>query len=113
MSAAHTPGPWAVHPAYPWIIKQDLKVPFADIEDGLTVCNTTGLDGSGFFPSSEEGRANARLIAAAPELLEALEEARAGLLWYQDRNPGQRDGSDDEAMARIDAAIAKATGSAA
>lgn len=44
-------------------------------------------------------------------LLAALEEARTGLLWYQDRNPGQTDGSDDEAMARIDAAIAKATGS--
>ena len=46
-------------------------------------------------------------------LLAALEEARTGLRWYQDRNPGQTDGSDDEAMARIDAAIAKATGSAA
>lgn len=47
------------------------------------------------------------------ELLASLEEARNGLLWYRDRNPGQSDGSDDEAMARIDASIAKASGSAA
>lgn len=44
------------------------------------------------------------------EVLEALEEARTGLAWYQDRYPEAQDGSDDEAMARIDAAIAKAVG---
>jgi hypothetical protein len=49
------------------------------------------------------------LRAAAPELLEALEEARNGLLWYQERFPDVSDGSDDEAIQRIDAAIAKAT----
>lgn len=43
------------------------------------------------------------------QLLQALDEARNGLLWYRDRNPGQSDGSDDEAMERIDAAIAKAS----
>lgn len=47
------------------------------------------------------------------ELLAALEEARNGLRWYQERCPEAVDGSDDEAAARIDAAIAKATGSAA
>jgi hypothetical protein len=57
-----------------------------------------------------EALANATLFAAAHDLLEALEEARTGLLWYQDRHPGSADGSDDEAMARIDAAIAKANG---
>lgn len=50
---------------------------------------------------------------AAQDLLQALEEARNGLLWYRDRYPEAVDGSDDEAMARIDAAIAKATGVAA
>jgi hypothetical protein len=40
------------------------------------------------------------------ELREALEEARNGLLWYRDRYPEAVDGSDDEAMARIDAALA-------
>lgn len=57
-----------------------------------------------------EALANATLFAASHDLLEALEEARTGLLWYQDRHPGSADGRDDEAMARIDAAIAKANG---
>jgi len=43
-------------------------------------------------------------------LLAALDEAKAGLLWYQEMCPQWVDGSDDEAMARINAAIAKATG---
>ena len=41
-------------------------------------------------------------------LVEALEEARNGLAWYQAMYPGATDGSDDEAMERIDAAIAGA-----
>ena len=74
MSAAKfTPGPWVQHPSFPWIIKQDQR-PIADAEDGVTVCNTTAHEGGGFFPTPEEGRANARLIAAAPELLEALQD---------------------------------------
>ena len=68
----HTPGPWAVHSAYPWIIKQGPDVPFIQPDSGVTICNTMGHENSGFFPTPEEGRANARLIAAAPELLEAL-----------------------------------------
>ena len=49
-----------------------------------------------------------RLMAAAPDLLDALEEARNGLLWYRDAFPSADSQADDEAMARIDAAIAKA-----
>lgn len=59
-----------------------------------------------------EDEANANLFAAATDLVDALEHARAGLLWYQDRYPEATDSSDDEAMALIDAALAKATGSA-
>lgn len=43
-------------------------------------------------------------------LLAALEEARTGLAWYQEAYPEETNGSDDEAMARIDAAIASAKG---
>ena len=60
-----------------------------------------------------ESEADARLFAASKDLLAALEEARNGLRWYQESYPTATDGSDDEAMARINAAIAKATGSAA
>ncbi|WNL63661.1 hypothetical protein ST4_103 [Aeromonas phage ST4] len=47
------------------------------------------------------------------ELLAALEEARTGLAWYQETYPEAANGSDDEAMERIDAAIANAKGGAA
>lgn len=66
MSAQHTPGPWAYvrNPeSTRWII---------DSEPAHAIACTAG-----FEPDNE---ANARLIAAAPELLEALEELaeRAG-----------------------------------
>lgn len=47
---------------------------------------------------------------ANAELLEALQLAYNGLRWYQEQHPESADGSDDEANARIEAAIAKATG---
>lgn len=52
----------------------------------------------------------AKMQEQRDKLLAALQEARTGLLWYQDRNPGQTDGSDDEAMARIEGAITDAGG---
>lgn len=62
----HTPGPWVTNPndTYP------LQVFNADPAPGrLEICN---VGGSGFCPESdEENRANARLIATAPELLDA------------------------------------------
>jgi hypothetical protein len=91
-----------------------MNVPFCEPDDGVTICNTMGHDNSGFFPTCDEGRANARLIAAAPDLLEALkgilevhgvrqDSADIGLV-----NQSWVDISD---LAR--AAIAKATGAQA
>lgn len=56
----HTPGPWHQH------IRMDGS---SEVEAGRTfpVASTTGCIGG------TEGHANARLIAAAPELLEALQ----------------------------------------
>ena len=54
MTKQHTPGPWHVEPA-------PNRVHFAVRNDGVHV--VTGW---------REGAANARLIAAAPDLLEAL-----------------------------------------
>jgi hypothetical protein len=94
------------------------------IED-LALMATIALDRPIVIPAGEEYRAINIYTQHVPmhelrlfddrdellaELLAALEEARIGLLWYRHRNP---DRSDDEAMARIDAAIAKATGRAA
>lgn len=104
MSAQHTPGVWSVSELDARGEKSEFYI---FIEPGVAVIerNQAGQDACDM--------ADAHLLSAAKELLAALEEAREGLRWYQDRNPGQADGSDDEAMARIDAAIAKATGTAA
>lgn len=39
-------------------------------------------------------------------LVQALDTAKNGLLWYQDTYPQEVNGCDDEAMAQIDAALA-------
>ncbi|WP_236209875.1 hypothetical protein [Pseudomonas tohonis] len=74
----HTPGPWGLSSKAPHIIKQ------YDIfgETSVQVCSASGYPNSAFFPSEEEAQGNASLIAAAPELLEALTE----LLDALDRN---------------------------
>jgi hypothetical protein len=90
MSAAHTPGPWI----------------WADGHNGLfgagpdnTVLEYEPYEG--MWLGYERRDANARLIAAAPELLEALTRA-ADLL--------ARDPKHDAAWKQARAAIAKATG---
>lgn len=80
----HTPGPWRVG------IEDECCIPieWLDSEPGrpgeqYEVATVAYFDG---FPPGERGEANARLIAAAPELLEALELAVATI----DRLGGQR-----------------------
>lgn len=58
MTTQHTPGAWKVGSKY----KNDI------------VCNSTHLTIARAMLQNEEYEANARLIAAAPELLEALIE---------------------------------------
>lgn len=59
---------------------------------------------------SECAKANAHLIAAAPELLEALEETlTAGINWYETATKSD-DASDLGFVVRARAAIAKAKG---
>ena len=106
MTRKHLPGPWFVsrdpRPDMEW------NNHIASVEHPhLEVCSmfhTTDRDGN------EQGEANARLVAAAPDMLTALECLLPGLvldLRYADDN------DDKEAMqSRIDtvtAAIAKAT----
>ena len=65
--AKHTPGPWSVK------IRESSFRPGVFIEDG--VCGPDGeqIRVHGFtLTNSETAKANARLIAAAPEMLEAL-----------------------------------------
>ena len=69
MNTKHTPGPWYNSTANPQAVNKDGK--------GLAIgiATTHGTDDanySDFFPSTEEAKANARLIAAAPELLDLV-----------------------------------------
>ena len=68
--AQHTPGPWKVHP---YVAQLGPYNKCRDVgPSGLAVCNVIGEfehKGEGIGETQE---ANARLIAAAPELLEAL-----------------------------------------
>lgn len=70
MSTKYTPGPWRISSFQPWyIIPDDRAEP---------LCSLAEFDDVGrcqhIFPDNKvhEASANARLIAAAPELLEAL-----------------------------------------
>jgi hypothetical protein len=104
----HTPGPWATDEA-------DHDAPYQDIKikagKHRTVC-TVWIDDAPVRDFNAEQAANARLIAAAPDLLEALtklldmhERCDAGFAPHVELRFAIRD------MAR--AAIAKATGGAA
>ncbi len=94
MSAAYTPGPWAAKPSMlRAVCITSASGPVATTSSASHVSRDTNI-------------ANARLIAAAPELLAALNK----LVRAIDRLPGSNslDGLADEARA----AIAKATGEA-
>lgn len=77
MKAKHTPGPWRVHT--PTATERRLLVLHPDGERVIARCSE-GYNSpiSGPIPK-EEREANARLIAAAPDLLSALEHALAAL----------------------------------
>ena len=67
----HTPGPWRVSSESPRIITKDDRAIGSDA--GFLIASTMGNDNSGFYASEQEADANARLIAAAPRMLEVLE----------------------------------------
>jgi hypothetical protein len=73
MSAQHTPGPWRTFNG------TDV---FSDDNDTSGSKQIADCSMSLIIPSGEQV-ANARLIAAAPDLLAALEGLRGGELWTQ------------------------------
>lgn len=103
----HTPGPW-------FIGRSGHGKPYQiETADGLCVTKWGGIS----RPASQEGEANARLIAAAPDLLDALTQCRAELLSMIDKHNKQDadDGSwlyDYQTVVEADAALAKARGEA-
>jgi len=109
----HTPGPWTVDDR---IGKKATVVgPGTRRRKGIEIAYAgETYTGSRHDIGQEEAEANARLIAAAPSLLEELKEARQ----YVGKVAADHDGEDLAMMARrrlerMDAAIAKAEGSEA
>lgn len=107
---AHTPGPWVVKNLEPSTIGHD----WVDGPDrrGIAVCgDVVGNGPHGYCQSvdTDEIAANALLIAAAPDLLDALEDMAAG--WrYIRKHYGDLPGVGwDRAQFAAEAAIAKAT----
>jgi len=99
----HTPGPWGISSESPKIVKQ---YDFLG-ETNVIVGSSSGYTGSAFFPTDDEAVHNARLIAAAPEMLEALKEAIETIkfLSTRDNSWGEQIVCED-----LQAIVAKATG---
>ena len=104
MPHAHTPGPWSYH------------AKAHDGFDGPSVQSEYGLVCSMPTPEDSEGVANARLIAAAPEMLEALRQAEVALDVLaediEDTYPTRAENTANLAM-QLRSIIAQATGHAA
>ena len=101
----HTQGPWAIGNVSHKKQRVDIDSPHADPTVGHQTwrglaraygCNDMPAEGSAAM------LANARLIAAAPELLEALSDCVAHMHWTQPLG--------EAALKKAKAAIAKATG---
>lgn len=95
--AKHTPGPWKVIVIHPGFTMDKV----ADYEiwggDGMNlVCRYKPVD-------SEDNEANARLIATAPDLLEACKEALIDLEFLKDYIP-----RGSNSIKKLKQAIAKA-----
>jgi hypothetical protein len=97
METKHAPGPWVIH-------ESGLVLalgPGGDVRTSESVAYAGHDRAQIFHKQNQTGMANARLIAAAPDMLEALESAMAdGFLC-------------GEVVEKVAAAIAKAKGGAA
>jgi hypothetical protein len=95
MSAKHTPGPW-------FAVGYQVEIESETVAD---ICTTNAnLFGQGGLHDDARAMANARLIAAAPDMLEMLEVARDSL------EVSNYEGEEDEVLAAIASVIAKAKG---
>lgn len=97
MTSKHTPtpGPWIA--VGPWV-----EHPRDTIAD-ICTCNPANFGQSQLTRSDEEQCANARLIAAAPDMLEALRQ-------LYEATPDNEGGALGKACVAARAAIAKAEG---
>lgn len=105
LTVKYTPGPWAIggpDDAYIFAGTDASEKRIAEIvEDDLD----SGYD----YCSTEEADANARLIAAAPEMLEALQVAETVLILLKHEVEGLRFNGKN-VLPRVQTAIRKAKG---
>jgi hypothetical protein len=95
MSAKHTRGPW-------FAVGYQVEIESETVAD---ICTTNAtLFGQGCLHDDARAMANARLIAAAPEMLRLLAVARDCL------EVSNYEGEDDEVLAAIASVIADAKG---
>lgn len=92
MKTQHTPGPWRKSNANPWI--------YGGNGEYIALVESQG---------KEADSANARLIAAAPDLLSVLQQAYNAMAW-DIPGGGLSDQEEEELLETIRAAIAKAEG---
>lgn len=97
MSTKHTPGPWRLSETARDAVVCD------DVSGHDTSDNVDYYEGH-LIAESIIGSANRLLIAAAPDLLEALE-------WMLHAHGADVDGGESDVIDKARAAIAKATGS--
>jgi hypothetical protein len=107
----HTPGPWDLFDLAPAINAGNMRKPHGDgTKFRITGSHTLLVEligcSDGFVYGANE--ANARLISAAPELLEALESIAE--YWNQDRNDQAMHDACWHAIETARAAIARAKG---
>jgi hypothetical protein len=109
----HTSGPWYCEKQYPDAVATAIGEPIA-IVGGEDCCEDVEFiigRTCDYGPhGNEQTEANARLIAAAPDLLKAL----TGLVRFNEDDPDYYAGDDDGVLGRLmyaaNAAIAQATG---
>lgn len=108
----HTPGPWVIGAGY-GRYKTEITGPGRAVGGVWTRRDAGALSDERRIEDDPEGIANARLIAAAPELLEAAKSARDALAvaikaaW---EGSTDADVAEHVVIKKLDAAIARATG---
>lgn len=105
----HTKGPWAAsfggeHSGFRWIVTTDYEG--ANEPHVATIEAPAEIDPN----IGSEAEANARLIAAAPELLEALRDMLSGWRYIRETHGDLYGVGWDRAQAKAEGAIAKTTG---
>ena len=101
----HTPGPWQTDQAEHDAPYQDIRI---HAGKGSICC--VWIDDAPLHDYNAEQRANARLIAAAPELLEALKELDSWLVCACIATPEDMAQSFPHMQQVVSAAIARAEG---